>query len=161
MEHQGKGTMKAVMVEAGGSPQKVQLGNYVFDVAVGRGWGAPPQLAPAPAGAASVAGVPQAAPGGWPGAAQTPNRGYAILIQVGPDDFWVAGANLNIKFASTVPATPQASLASVQEGRFENGHWVVGRHLAGDDTGMGGDDRASLRLTANPGILRVSLYSYR
>jgi hypothetical protein len=83
------------------------------------------------------------------------------LIQTGPDDFWVAGANLNIRFASAVAATPMASLAAVQEGRFENGAWVVGRHLAGDDTGMGGDDRASLRLTANPGILRVSLYSYR
>lgn len=162
MEHQGKGTMKAVMVEPGTGPQKVQLGNYVFDVAMGRGWGAPPQFAPGPtpAPATSTAGVPQApaAPGRRP---QPPDRGYAILIQTGPDDFWVAGANLNIKFASTVAATPMASLAAVQEGKFESGTWVVGRHLAGDDTGMGGDDRASLRLTANPGILRVSLYSYR
>jgi hypothetical protein len=73
----------------------------------------------------------------------------------------VAGANLGIKFSSTVAATPMASLAGVEEGRFVNGAWVVGRHLAGDDTGMGGGDRASLRLTANPGILRVSLFSYR
>ncbi len=54
-----------------------------------------------------------------------------------------------------------ASLAAAEEGRFENGAWVIGRHLAGDDTGMGGDDRASLRLPAKPGILRVFLYSYR
>jgi hypothetical protein len=54
-----------------------------------------------------------------------------------------------------------ASLATVQEGRFENGAWVVGRHLAGDDTGIGDGKRASLRLKANPGILRFSLYSYR
>jgi hypothetical protein len=54
-----------------------------------------------------------------------------------------------------------ASLAAVEEGRFESDSWVVGRHLAGDDTGMGGDDRASLRLRDTPGILRVSLYSYR
>jgi len=83
-----------------------------------------------------------------------------MRLSPGPDDLWVAGANLNIRFSSTVAATPMASLAAVEEGRFQNGAWVVGRHLAGDDTGMGGDDRASLRLTANPGILRVSLYSY-
>jgi hypothetical protein len=54
-----------------------------------------------------------------------------------------------------------ASFATVQDGKFVNGAWVVSRHLAGDDTGMGGDERASLRLTANPGILKVSLFSYR
>ena len=140
MEHQGKGTMKAVVMEPGTGPQKVQLGTYVFDCAMGRGWGAQSQKA---------AGT------------QASNRGYAILIQTRPAEFWVAGANLNIRLASTVAATPLASLAGVQEGRFENGAWVVGRHLAGDDTGMGGDDRASLRLAANPGILRVWLYSYR
>ena len=141
MEHQGKGTMKAVVIEPGTGAQKVQLGNYVFDCAMGRGWGAAPQKAA--------------------GGAQASSRGYAILIQTGPDEFWVAGANLNIRFASAIAATPMASLAAVQEGRFEKGAWVVGRHLAGDDTGMGGDDRASLRLTANPSILRVLLYSYR
>jgi hypothetical protein len=107
--------------------------------------------------------VPQAAAGGGFGGGrggQAAARGYAIIIQTGPDDFWVAGANLGIKFSSTVAATPMASLAAVEEGRFVNGAWVVGRHLAGDDTGMGGGDRASLRLNANPGILRVSLYSY-
>ena len=139
MEHQGNGTMKAVVIEPGTGSQKVQLGNYVFDLAMGRGW--------------MSAAVPPA------GGAE--RRGYAILIQTAPDEFWVAGANLNIRFASTVAATPMASLAAVQEGKFENGAWIVGRHLAGDDTGMGGDDRASLRLTANPSILRVSLYSYR
>ena len=144
MEHQGKGTMKAVIVESGTGSQKVQLGNYVFDLAMGRGWGAQSQTAP-------VAD----------GRAQSSVRGHAILIQTGPDEFWVAGANLNIRFTSVVAATPLAGLAAVQEGRFENGAWVVGRHLAGDDTGMGGDDRASLRLTANPSILRVLLYSYR
>jgi hypothetical protein len=135
-------------MEPGTGSQEVRLGNYVFDLAMGRGWGAPPLPAAAP--------TPVTARG-----AQAASRGYAILIQTAPDEFWVAGANLNIRVVSTLAATPMASLAAVQEGRFEHGAWVVGRHLAGDDTGMGGDDRASLRLTANPTILRVSLYSYR
>lgn len=114
MEHQGNGTMKAVILEANWGPQQVQLGNYIFDIAIGRGWGA---------------------------RAQSAGRGYAILIQAGPDNFWVAGANLNIRFSSTLTEAPMASLAAVEEGRFENGVWVVGRHLAGDDTGMGADQR--------------------
>ena len=164
MEHQTNGTMKAVMMDAGAAPQKVQMGTYVFELAMGGGRGAPPAAAPTAGAGRSAAGVPQAAAGGGFGGGRggaAAARGYAIIIQTGPDDFWVAGANLGIKFSSTVAATPMASLAAVEEGRFVNGAWVVGRHLAGDDTGMGGGDRASLRLTANPGILRVSLYSYR
>jgi hypothetical protein len=167
MEHQTNGTMKAVMMTPGTGSQKVQLGNYVFDLAMGRGWGAapPPPAAPAGGGGRSVAGVPQAAGGGGGGGGgrggAAASSGYALMIQTGPDDYWVAGANLNIRFSSTNAATPMASLAAVEEGKFVNGVWVVGRHLAGDDTGMGGDDRASLRLTATPGILHVSLYSYR
>jgi beta-galactosidase GanA len=133
LQHQGDGTMKAVVAPPGTEPQELQLGNYVFDCATGRGW-----RASRPSG-----------------------RGYAIVIQVGPDEFWVAGADLNIRFASSIAATPMASLASVEEGRFENGAWIVKRYLAGDDIGMGGDDRASLNLTSNPGILHISLYSYR
>ncbi len=163
LEHQENGTIKAVMVEPGSAPQKVQLGNYVFDAAMGRGWGAPPPVPP-PAPAApggqpvkSTAGVPVTTnPFGPP-----PAKGYAIMIQTGPDDFYVAGSNLNIKLASTIGDKPMASLASVQEGHFENGAWVVQRHLAGDDIGMGGDDRASLSLRDNPTILRISLYSYK
>ena len=133
LDHQGKGTMKAVAVQSGAAPEKVQLGNYMFDLATGRGWRAPPAS----------------------------GRGYAILLQAGPDEFWVAGADLNIRFASTAPETPLASLAAVEEGRFEGDAWIVRRHLAGDDTGMGGEDRASLRLPADPGILHIRLYSYR
>jgi hypothetical protein len=88
------------------------LGGYLFDCAVGRGWRA----------AQPAAG-----------------RGYAILIQAAPDEFWVAGAGFNLRFASASRETPSASIAAAEEGRFENGAWVVRRHLAGDDVGMGGD----------------------
>ena len=92
---------------------------------------------------------------------QAPARGYAILIQAGPDEFWMAGASVGMTAESSVPGAPLASLGAVQEGNFEKGRWVVRRHLAGDDTGQGGADRASLRLPANPGILHVVMYSYR
>jgi hypothetical protein len=134
LEHQADGTMKAAVVQAGADPTTVPLGNYVFDLAVGRGWRATKPAA---------------------------GHGYALMIQTSPDEFWVAGADLNVRFASTRPDAPMASLASAEEGRFEDGAWIVQRRLAGDDTGMGGDDRASLRLTTDPSILRILLYSYR
>jgi beta-galactosidase GanA len=133
LQHQTDGTIQGVVAQGAGSPQKLQLGKYVFDCASGRGWRA----------------------------AQTSGKGYAIVIQAGPDEFWVAGADLNIRFASTISTAPMASLASVEEGAFENGGWLIKRYLAGDDTGMGGDDRASLNLTSTPGILHVFLYTYR
>lgn len=83
---------------------------------------APPAPAPAAESVTSVAGVRQ--PSRRP---PLPNRGYAILMKAGTSEFWIAGANLNVKFASNVAASPQASLATVEEGRFENGAgwWAV------------------------------------
>lgn len=132
MEHQRNGTIKAVIIEPNWGPQKIQLGNWNFDFSMVRG-----------------------------SRVQSESRGYAILIQAGPDEFWVAGANLDILTSSTDETTPLASLASVQEGRFVNGKWVIGRHLAGDDTGMGDGKRASLKLRSNISILHFTLYKYR
>jgi hypothetical protein len=48
MEHQAKGTMKAVVVDANSPSQKVQMGNYIFHVSMSRGrGGAPPPTAEA------------------------------------------------------------------------------------------------------------------
>jgi hypothetical protein len=139
---QGKGTMSAVVVGANDPAQKVSLGGYTFSVSLGRGrWGMPP----------STAGAPQ-----------PPPRGFGIFISVGPDEYWVAGSGIVATVEPNVPGPPLASLASVEEGTFADGRWVIGRHLAGDDTGQGGEARASLRLPANRvSILHVKLYRYR
>ena len=143
LANQGKGAMEAVGVAADDPAQKVSVGNYTFNITIGRGrWGVPP---PAPA----------AAP-------QPPLRGFALFISVGPDEYWVAGSGIVASVEPNTPGPPRASLATVEEGTFQNGRWVVGRHLAGDDTGQGGEARASLRLPANRvSILHVKLYRYR
>jgi hypothetical protein len=155
LESQGKGTMKLIVLEQGGPSQRVTLGDYILTAAMpsgGRG-GAPPAVTAAP-------------PGGGPGNAgrgPVPNRGIGLFLQAGPDDFWIAGTGLTITAESTDAATPLASLASVQEGEFKDGRWVIGRWLAGDDTGQGGGQRAVLRLPAGNrmGILKVKYYRYR
>jgi hypothetical protein len=81
---------------------------------------------------------------------------HGIFIASGPDEFYMAGAGLNVTFSPETPGPPQVGLATVEEGRFENGRWVRGRTLAGDDTGQGNN----ISLDAAR-ILRVTLYRYR
>jgi hypothetical protein len=79
----------------------------------------------------------------------------AILIAVGPDEYFVAGNGVTISFAPSTPGPPLAGLGTVEEGSFVNGRWVPGRQLAGDETGQG--DYISLRSLS---IQHVTLYRY-
>jgi len=81
---------------------------------------------------------------------------HGIFIASGTDEFYMAGADLNVTFTAETAGPPQVGLATVEEGRFESGRWVRGRTLAGDDTGQGNN----ISLDAAP-ILRVTLYRYR
>lgn len=86
--------------------------------------------------------------------ATLPSAG-AILIAVGPDEYFVAGNGVTVSFSPNTPGPAQAGLGTVEEGRFVGGLWVPGRQLAGDETGQG--DYLSLR---SLGIQHVTLYRY-
>jgi hypothetical protein len=110
-EHQGDGTMSAVLLGPDDPPQKVRVGNYMFEAAFTR-----PR---------SMNGAPPVAP---------PSTSAAIFIATGPDEYFAAGSGLTVKFSPNTPGPPLAGLATVEEGRFVNGRWVGRRRLAGDDT---------------------------
>lgn len=57
------------------------------------------------------------------------------------------------------PGPPIAGLATVEEGRFVDGHWIKGKTLGGDDTGQG--NSVSLCRDGGPHILHVTLHRYR
>jgi hypothetical protein len=133
LEHQGKGTMSAVLLGPNEPPQKVQLGNYTLEV-----------------GATRPRGGPAASP------SQQPAPSAAIFIATGPDEYFTAGSSVTVIFSPNTPGPPLAGLATVEEGTFVNGRWVPGRRLAGDDTEQG--QYLDLR---NMGILRFTLYRYR
>jgi len=81
--------------------------------------------------------------------------GGAALIQLGPDEFLLAGSDVRISFALTAPREGDNVLyLSVEEGTFENGRWVMHRRWNGDQTDYG------LNLT-NPTLLKVRLGTYR
>jgi hypothetical protein len=142
-EHQGKGTMSAVLLRGPNDPpQKIPVGNYTLEVAF---------LGPRV--------IPWEPP---PPGTQPPSA--AIFIAAGPDEYYVAGNGVRVTFSPNTPGPPLAGLATIEEGTFVNGRWVSGRRLAGDDTGQGDYlDLRNQRLAGDPdrGIQRVTLYRYR
>jgi hypothetical protein len=147
-EHQGNGTMSAVLLGANDAPQKVQVGNYSLECSFMRPGALP--------------GMPQPQPP-FPNAA-------AIFIATGPDEFYAAGNGVRVLFTPTTPGPPQAGLATVEEGVFVDGRWIPGRRLAGDDTSTPALVLPRLRVVADQpalagpsfkGILRFTLYRYR
>jgi beta-galactosidase GanA len=81
--------------------------------------------------------------------------GGAAVMQLGPDEFLVAGADVRVRFALDKP-TPgdNVQFLDVEEGTFENGRWVMQRRWNGDQTDYG------LNLTA-PTLLKVRMGTYR
>ena len=94
-----------------------------------------------------------------PEAPPSPNKerpvGGAAIIQLGPDEFLVAGSDLRLEFALNERETHENSqFLDVEEGTFENGRWVMERRWNGDQVDYG------LNLT-RPTLLKVRLGTYR
>jgi beta-galactosidase GanA len=81
--------------------------------------------------------------------------GGAALIQLGPDEFLVAGSDVRIRFGlDKAAAGENVQFVSVEEGTFENGRWVMKRRWNGDQIDYG------LNLT-QPVLLKVRMGTYR
>ncbi len=136
LEQQPNGRVAGVLLEELTPSQSVRLGDFTFHVS-----GGGPRRPLFGAGGVAPSSPFQPA--------------YGIFIATGPDEFYMAGGDLNITFSPNTPGPPIAGLATVEEGRFIDGRWNRGRTLAGDDTGQG--NNISLR---GPAILHVTLYRY-
>jgi beta-galactosidase GanA len=79
--------------------------------------------------------------------------GGAAVIQLGPDEFLVAGSDIRLRFSLAQPSE-NVQFLDVEEGTFENGRWVLKRRWNGDQTDYG------LNLT-RPALLKVRLGTYR
>ncbi|MFZ0664037.1 MAG: DUF5597 domain-containing protein [Acidobacteriaceae bacterium] len=118
------------------APQQFTLGNYTFDVHFKK---------PAPI---SI---------GAKGEAKIPGAHGGLIIQTGANEFLVAGTGMIITFG-TRGGKAQAGIDSIWEGRFDDGVWVAGRNLNGDDDNQG----RYLRMPAKQfTIRRVRLYTYQ
>lgn len=95
----------------------------------------------------------------WPKTASPARKelpiGGAALIQLGADEFLVAGSDLRLRFSlETAQPGENSQLLDVEEGGFQNGRWVMERRWNGDQVDYG------LNLT-RPTMLKVRLGTYR
>ncbi|MDP4261454.1 MAG: DUF5597 domain-containing protein [Bacteroidota bacterium] len=79
-----------------------------------------------------------------------------IIISVAPGEFYVAGTGIVITFASVI-VNRKAGFISVDEGQFDNGKWIPGRRMNGDQDHQG----RHVRIPCNEySIQHVKLYTY-
>jgi hypothetical protein len=90
------------------------------------------------------------------GAATTPS-GAALIINTAPDEFIVAAEGVTVNFLPNSKGPQQVSMVSVEEGTFNNGVWVPGRRLNGDETNS--NDHLIFR-GGTPTLQKVKLYRH-
>ncbi len=79
--------------------------------------------------------------------------GY-LIICTGPDEYVVAGGNMNLSFTANAAGAKTVRLGSIDESLLVDGHWVPGRRLNGDQTG----NDSHMPFMWNFGIYRIHLY---
>jgi len=82
----------------------------------------------------------------------------AIIIQMGEDEFYIAGNGIVITFKNIDDKNLNIGLLKVDEGHFKDGKWKILRHLNGDQTHQGRHVNVSHN---NYSIQRVALYNYK
>ena len=82
--------------------------------------------------------------------------GGAAVIQLGPDEFLVAGSDVRLRFSLAKPAAgEQLAISSTsRKAHSQNGQWIMTRRWNGDQIDYG------LNL-AKPVLLKVRLGTYR
>lgn len=62
--------------------------------------------------------------------AKPPETGYGLVINSGENEFLIVGRGINARFST---AGAQVEIDHVQEGVFQNGRWIAGRTMNGDE----------------------------
>ena len=86
--------------------------------------------------------------------AKEPVGGLAVA-QLSADEFLLIGDHVRVTFDSAAKAKPNGLMVRVEEGRFENGRWIMSRVWNGDQTDYG------LNIVDRPRILKVTMGHYR
>ena len=154
-KYQAEGKVKAVL-QGDETTQTVSFGGYQLNISFGGGGrggggrgGAAPQAAPQPA-----AGQQPAAPGPRP---QPTSRGYALIVNTGPDEFLVAGSGLSMRFRAEAPGPQVTAIGIIDEGRYSKGQWIPLRRINGDESSSG----SNLSLSGSAmAIRKVKLYRH-
>lgn len=146
-KYQTDGKVTAVVQDSADQrSQEIAFGGYRLTFAFSAGGRAAPQAQP-PA-AAGAAGGRGATPG---------PQSFAMVINIAPDEFVIAGQGFSLTFAPDTVGPKIAGIGFIDEGRYENGVWKTGRRINGDENGGGTRMRmAGQRIE----IQRIRLYRY-
>jgi hypothetical protein len=144
LDAQAKGTIGAAWLNTRQPTQDIKLGNYVVHVDLRRNRRNP---------------------------AQVPALGYAIVVSAGPDEYYVAGLDVQVTFSPDMPGPEIAGLARAETGKFVKGRWIPGRKMNGDDVlldyeqaGAAAKNQSGSGLmfgADGPTVQRVKLYRYQ
>jgi beta-galactosidase GanA len=129
------------------TPARGELGGIIFEGQFDR---------PAIEGGGQTTVLPTLGSGRWEAPAGTP-LGSAMILQVGDGEFVILGMGVVVTF-SPADGKGKVGIDEVQEGKFdEQGNWVGGRWLNGDETHQG---RHVHLYDGNWSVQRVKLYRY-
>jgi beta-galactosidase GanA len=81
--------------------------------------------------------------------------GFGLIMAMGKDEFLGAGKGFMVTFTQLPETSPQIGIASITEGKYENGQWIPGRRLNGDENDQGQHWEFSPRSET---IERITLY---
>ena len=83
--------------------------------------------------------------------------GFGLIMAMGNDEFLGAGKGFMVTFTQHPESEPQIGIAAITEGRYENGQWIPGRRLNGDENDQGQHWEFS---PAGETLERITLYHY-
>jgi len=81
----------------------------------------------------------------------------AIIIELAPNEFYIAGSGIVVTFKPSKDKTLNAGILKVDQGTFENKVWKTLRHFNGDQTHQGRHVRIAVD---DYEIQKVQLYTY-
>jgi hypothetical protein len=102
---------------------------------------------------------------------QTADLGYALAIALAPDEYLIAGTDVQVTFTPLADDHSIAGIADASRGTVQNGQWKSERRMSGDDILLEYDlAKAALNRQSGSGLLfgpdgptlqKVTLYHYR
>lgn len=144
LEHQAKGTIAAAWLNQEKPKQEIQLGDYTLDFAIRRNRRTGEDAAP---------------------------LGYALVFALGPDEYLLAGTDVQVTFRPHTAGPAIAGIADAEAGVMTDGRWAPHRKMSGDDILLDYDlNRAAAANQSGSGLLfgpegptlqRVKLYRYQ
>lgn len=133
-QYKGLGKIDGVLLDKENAVQIIELGNYEFtfkhDYTLNWSDGAKENV--------------------WP-------MSSAIIIEIAPDEFYIAGSGIVLTFRSLKNNNLNAGILKVDQGRFTDNVWRTIRHFNGDQTHQGRHLRIAV---GDYEIQKLKLYTY-